>query len=70
MTAEIQLRLLLPPALPGPDWRDQEPYRSEPERIPDGRRKVYPARIVVDGRVCAPQGWDDDGEPVYREVQP
>lgn len=53
----------------GSDWRDHWLY-ADNARIPDGRRKCYPARILVDGQVCEAQmgQWDADGEPVYAPI--
>lgn len=64
----IQLCLILA-TRPGADWRDTPPYCEETERTPDGRRKVYPALIVVDGVKLRPRGWDDEGEPMYVEAE-
>lgn len=53
----------------GSDWRAYGHYALN-ERIPDGRRKCYPARILVDGQVWEAQmgQWDADGEPVYAPI--
>lgn len=50
----------------GADWRNHWLY-VDGERLPDGRRKCYPVRILLDGLVCEAQmgQWDADGEPVY-----
>lgn len=53
----------------GSDWRNHWLY-ADGERLPDGRRKCYPVRILLDGLVCEAQmgQWDADGEPVYAPI--